>query len=790
MIRCFFLILALMALRAAQAQPCDPSFYHVKVEIQPDEFFQEISWVLSDAAHIWNYSSGRCNTRDRLVLEACVPDSVCAVFIISDKGGDGLLPDGYYRIFVNDSLIKQGADYATFESTYMQCGPGEFCTSAIPLDTGVFETPATLEYWGLFTPAITGTYRLNTCTGNQCPTKIWIYDNCENVFITDNQLGSAFYAEGGCDSGAVATLYLAANHPYFLRVGYAKGCPPAPIHMQLRYEGPVRGCMDKTACNYQPLATLADTCYYPNSSNCLQGPDLTVVQEELRNSVLLDTIHNPDQCMIDEGCLRGLGVRHVIRFSTKIQNIGTTDYYIGTPPENPLQPSTQFVWDPCHHHWHYRGYAEYVLKDQYGNIPIGTKNGFCVLDLGCEGGRAKYTCFKMGISAKCSDTYDLDLPCQWIDITGLPAGTYTLAVRVNWTRQADTLGRHEMRYDNNMAQVCFRLGYQGMQPVIDWLNVDCDNYRDCKGVLLGNAVPDCNGVCDGPDQYGDIDKDSLRTYADINQLMERVLQNDTLALPCNDLYGDSVLNVVDMAVLTECVRYAQDPGYWGLRFACHFPVLQDRPSGAGFLYAGKIDTLAKTFDVRILNTVPLSGFEFSVSGLVVDSVKMLKPFQGQLRWNADGKIVGLATGALLQKNQLSTPLLRVYYKTPTAPQVCISHLEAMTGEKYRPVRAVISAIRCTPVPFSVGTEDLSDTPSYFLHVQPNPWHEQTILYIERFQERPLQLRLTDMRGQVVRTWSDVRSSTLEISQEGWPAGVYQLWANDGLQQSVIKMVIH
>ena len=85
-------------------------------------------------------------------------------------------------------------------------------------------------------------------------------------------------------------------------------------------------------------------------------------------------------------------------------------------------------------------------------LPIGFKNGFCVMDLECsDGGTFTYGCSNMGISAHCGDIYGAGLSCQWIDVTGIPDGVYHLVVRVNWDYDPDALGRHENNYENNWA---------------------------------------------------------------------------------------------------------------------------------------------------------------------------------------------------------------------------------------------------------------------------------------------------------------------------------------------------
>jgi len=102
-----------------------------------------------------------------------------------------------------------------------------------------------------------------------------------------------------------------------------------------------------------------------------------------------------------------------------------------------------FSEDNCHEHWHYLGYAEYLLFDGDGvPQPVGFKNGFCALDFRCEKESSyKYNCDYMGISAHCYDTYDSDLLCQWIDVTDVEDGIYTIVVRVNHRRARDIFNR-------------------------------------------------------------------------------------------------------------------------------------------------------------------------------------------------------------------------------------------------------------------------------------------------------------------------------------------------------------
>lgn len=199
------------------------------------------------------------------------------------------------------------------------------------------------------------------------------------------------------------------------------------------------------------------------------------MQDVIQNTLVYEQRNFSDQCLLNEKCVGGLGQREILRFSTEIRNIGTTDYFIGRTPIDPLAASSQFIWDECHRHWHFRAYAKYGLYDATGKeLPTSFKNGFCVEDLGrfVPNGVPKYTCDNQGISVGCYDKYDLNLPCQWIDITGLASGIYKLVVDVNWLKQKDNNGRDELNYNNNTATVCFQVTRNGASATVTKLNCD------------------------------------------------------------------------------------------------------------------------------------------------------------------------------------------------------------------------------------------------------------------------------------------------------------------------------
>lgn len=95
-----------------------------------------------------------------------------------------------------------------------------------------------------------------------------------------------------------------------------------------------------------------------------------------------------------------------------------------------------------HNHWHLRDLEGYVLQNTAATIKrTGEKHGFCFFDnyrfdlsmpgapqspvyTGC--GRPTDTQVTMGLSIGWGDKYAYKLPDQYIDISGLPSGQYTL----------------------------------------------------------------------------------------------------------------------------------------------------------------------------------------------------------------------------------------------------------------------------------------------------------------------------------------------------------------------------
>lgn len=186
------------------------------------------------------------------------------------------------------------------------------------------------------------------------------------------------------------------------------------------------------------------------------APDLQFVAADMASSLVVtnDNFRDGD-CEVVEGCVDAPGGRTLLRFDTVSANRGTADLFVGVPPPSGESDAT-FEWSPCHMHHHVRNYASYELRDATGDVVINArKQSFCLED-GEQiqpGIRATgYSCIRQGITRGWADVYSRYTPCQWIDVTGVPSGRYTLRIVVNPLR---TL--RETNYDNNAFTVGVQL---------------------------------------------------------------------------------------------------------------------------------------------------------------------------------------------------------------------------------------------------------------------------------------------------------------------------------------------
>jgi hypothetical protein len=212
-------------------------------------------------------------------------------------------------------------------------------------------------------------------------------------------------------------------------------------------------------------------------------PDLTVSADVARNSLqLVSETFAADSCALDEGCIDGPGTRRLLRFATQTANVGGSDIVLGDPSGTP-----GFEFAECHGHAHFEGYARYQLLDASGAVAAtGHKQAFCLLDsapVGIPGAPAapRFHCGFQGIQRGWSDIYGAGLDCQWVDVTDVPPGEYTLRIEINPDRVIQ-----EGDYGNNVATVAVRLG--NLDPLAECLSPTSGVNRDCGWALANERT--------------------------------------------------------------------------------------------------------------------------------------------------------------------------------------------------------------------------------------------------------------------------------------------------------------
>jgi hypothetical protein len=173
-------------------------------------------------------------------------------------------------------------------------------------------------------------------------------------------------------------------------------------------------------------------------SACAPGapcPDLVIDEDDLRASTVIDTrTFAPTDCAIVEGCVTQTGTRRLLRFDTATANVGTGDLVVGNPTTGVC-----FQFSECHQHYHFRGFSQYTLYQADGTTVAATghKQSFCLEDVEqypaapAPDPADPFTCTNQGLHVGWEDVYPSDIDCQWVDITGVPAGNYLLTVAIN-----------------------------------------------------------------------------------------------------------------------------------------------------------------------------------------------------------------------------------------------------------------------------------------------------------------------------------------------------------------------
>ena len=805
---------------------CSNTEIQIDVLLSTDNYPWETSFILNDnGGAVWaSEADGFSNVYSDYLFQYCLPVEGCYIFTVYDSYGDGIFDSGGLQVFYENDLVLENPDFSNEASITMNCPPGYDCNTAIEVGLGSYQTLSD-DFWYFFSPTQNGQYEINTCQ-SECNTIIYVYDYCTGLLPTESNDATIYYNDDECGLQSQVNPLFAEGEFYYIRIN--GDC--SEIDWEISYVGPVEGCMDPAACNFNPIAEVDDgNCLYPGDPDCTSGPDLAVLPFE--DSMYLEVYENNDGCAIDEGCLNGYGTRYLVRFTTWIKNIGDEDYFIGSVNDN--EETNQFEWDECHNHWHYKGYAEYVLFDTEGQlIPVGFKNGFCVMDLECsDGGTAQYGCSIMGISAGCGDIYGAGLSCQWIDITTVPDGDYTMVVRTNWDQDPDALGNVELTYENNWMQTCIRvitledgsksyvlstdLDNDGIDnindPDIDGDGIlngddddidgngilnelddnpfglsDCPSYTDCNGEEFGNAQLDCNGVCGGEATTGDLNFDGFIDVNDGQEYINQIINNDITPTNCTDLDSDGEITVSDVGLLVNCIN--------------NFSVItrdnQSEPCQYGLEVTNPNDTVSFDIydwnfeegyvDISIQNpNNEVLGYQFKLGneGVIITDVENLisendYPITPSFSVY-DNMILGVSLqDSLIQKNYDPVPLCRVYYSLPLGVSmdgnnfICIEEIIDVINQDYENVISVNNTDECEPFnQFNIN--EFEGISSFVLY--PNPTSDILYFNISFEEKKEFVLSIYDLVGNLISSKSyNAKDISQELDFTSLSMGIYNL----------------
>jgi len=716
----------------------------------------------------------------------CLPIEHCYRIILLDEYGDGFQDLGYVRVLLNDEVLLEETNFGGIKSTTFNCPIGLFCENPIEskLDR---HTQNEYEQWYLFTAEDSGRYELSTCNSSiDCNTTIWLYEYCLSEIGEGNE-GTLLYnsQNNECNQLAQINAVLEEKTDYNIRVR-KEGELCDFIQFDIVYQGIIPGCMDTDACNYNPFATENDgSCFDWEDPRCINGPDLTIDAYTLGSTIRLDSMINMDDCLIEENCITGYGFRYLMRFSTRLENIGNLDYFVGNATTHP----DQFEYDPCHRHNHIVGYAKYDLYTTDGNIiPIGYKNGFCLMDTECPSvDMYKYDCLTQGISAGCYDVYDSSLPCQWLDITDIPSGEYILLARVNPDFKKDAFGRSEKDSLNNTAQVCLTIDRVLTTPTIT-VKWECEAYIDCAGQLYGNATIDCNGECNGLYVSGDLNYDQTTDEKDVQLYVDQIL-NSEYPTTCSDLYPDQEINIYDAALLKSCILYGEIHEHTGgadTHSHCTFPTgIYNQMDTVEIKFIQP--SLEKYIDIQIKN--PLQGifaFQFEFIGSEISSISELNSVPEQLydlRYNdQNGMITGIAASnnGLSRSNEFQD-LLRIHFDRLDG-EICMLEDFIIVSDRDE---IVAHKVKENCIELTVNSNEING-PTPTITIFPNPTTSE--LTIKIGNSHFSNYKLYTIKGELLEE-NPINQSGLFKIQKSLNAGVYFLYFQNEDQIVTEKFVV-
>jgi hypothetical protein len=235
--------------------------------------------------------------------------------------------------------------------------------------------------------------------------------------------------------------------------------------------GTVTGCTDdcpeERVCE-STCCALGATC---GADGTCQAADLTITEVAFQGAGFTTVEVSEQSCEIQDGCYDGAGRRTVVPFELTIKNSGSAPLEVGVPWDSPA-----FYLSACASEYLTANFIQAeVLSPEGAVLAVRHLPTSCIADE--ESGT--YRCAAQGLAVD-ELSQQPGHSCNSLDVTGLPAGQYTVRFQIN----ADARFA-ESDFDNNSIEI-----------VLD--KPECEA-SFCGSVCCPDGTPCVDGVCMLPD---------------------------------------------------------------------------------------------------------------------------------------------------------------------------------------------------------------------------------------------------------------------------------------------------
>jgi hypothetical protein len=183
-------------------------------------------------------------------------------------------------------------------------------------------------------------------------------------------------------------------------------------------------------------------CNRLDSTGECPAPDLTLSVPSFRPQIV-NRVFPADDCLLSK-CVGGRGARRLLSFPVDVANVGAGDVILTLPDA----PGVRHV--SCDDSFFLDDFLRYELVDA-DDVQRASGTGdiasACFLQFEAQP-TSPFDCESQGLEARSYRSLYQDNDCQWVDITTLPPGDYTLRISVNASRLLT-----ETSFDNNQIEL-------------------------------------------------------------------------------------------------------------------------------------------------------------------------------------------------------------------------------------------------------------------------------------------------------------------------------------------------